>query len=517
MKTGFDYHRDRNIVETSKGAVRGYISEDVYCFAGIPYAKAERFCEAEEAEPWEGVLDTTDYGSVAPLLHPMNMGGQLLTPHRMQTQDEYCQYLNIWTPVINRDAKLPVMVWLHGGGYFEGSSIEQDAYDGKNLALNEQVVVVTLNHRLNILGYLDVAVLGETYENSGNAGMTDIVEALKWIQKNIHAFGGDSDNVTLFGQSGGGGKIITLMQIPLAEGLFQKAIIQSGVLPVDRTPAAEVRAGNAMLVKAMAEYLQLKDTMELTTVVYDRLREAYLQAKRRLRKQGIVCGGNGPVPNDYYKGDPDIAGFTEMAKKIPIICGSTFAEICFAPDIVDRDQIGQEEVQRLLEQKYTKEGVDKLIPAFQEAFPDKPLADLLVIDHMIRRETLRFTEQFAKEGKRPIFNYLFTFDFLYNGRKAAWHCSEIPFVFHNIDRIPVCKIPGARETEEQMCHTFAAFARTKEFRNIEELPGGWKPYQTEKRHVMRFDRESKEMSLTDCGLQELLEKYLPVFMPDFED
>ena len=177
---------------------------------------------------WEGVKDALGYGYVCPLMGQDKPGsGEMKVPHRYWPMDENCQYLNIWTQSIDPSAKKPVMVWLHGGGFSAGSSIEQQAYDGKNMSQYGDVVVVSINHRLNILGYLDVSPFGKKYKNSANAGSADMVAALKWIHDNIAAFGGDPENVTLFGQSGGGMKVWTLMQIPEADGLFHKGIIQS--------------------------------------------------------------------------------------------------------------------------------------------------------------------------------------------------------------------------------------------------------------------------------------------------
>ena len=165
-----------------------------------------------------------------PLMNQDVPNGELMVPHRYWPMDENCQYLNIWTGSLDPEAKKPVMVWLHGGGFFAGSSIEQVAYDGTNLCQTGDVVVVSLNHRLNILGYLNLSDYSEKYARSANAGTADMVEALRWIRDNIAQFGGDPDNVTLFGQSGGGMKVTVLMQTPEADGLFHKGIIQSGVL-----------------------------------------------------------------------------------------------------------------------------------------------------------------------------------------------------------------------------------------------------------------------------------------------
>ncbi|MBR3544476.1 MAG: carboxylesterase family protein, partial [Oscillospiraceae bacterium] len=216
-------------VMTAEGLLKGFFLDDVYTFHGIKYADAERFQMPTAPQPWEGVKDATNYGYICPVSGEPMPTGEILIPHRFWPANEHCQYLNIWSPTLDGGAKKPVMVWLHGGGFANGSSIEQVAYEGDALAKWGDVVVVTLNHRLNILGYLDMSSFGEKYRNSVNAGMADIVEALRWIRRNIAAFGGDPTNVTLFGQSGGGGKISALLQIPEAAGLFHKAVLMSGI------------------------------------------------------------------------------------------------------------------------------------------------------------------------------------------------------------------------------------------------------------------------------------------------
>ena len=152
-----------------------------------------------------------------------------MVPHRYWIQNENCQNLNIWTQSLDKMAMRPVLVWFHGGGFSMGSSIEQKAYNGENMSKYGDVVVVTVNHRLNILGYLDLSQYGEKYADSANAGQKDLIAALKWIKENIKEFGGNPQNVTIFGQSGGGMKVSGLMQMKEADGLFQKGIIMSGV------------------------------------------------------------------------------------------------------------------------------------------------------------------------------------------------------------------------------------------------------------------------------------------------
>ena len=227
----FNYD-DVLVLETTGGKLKGYFYKGEYIFKGVPYAYADRF-RMPEKMTWEGVKDATSYGFVC----PDTPSAELMVPHRYWPQDEHCQNLNIWTKTLDSDSKLPVIVWLHGGGYFAGSSIEQAAYDGYNMCMEGDVVAVSVNHRLNILGYLDLSPFGEKYKNSGNAGHADLVAALQWIHDNIELFGGDPDNVTIFGQSGGGMKVADLMQIEAADGLFHKALIMSGVSNASLMPS----------------------------------------------------------------------------------------------------------------------------------------------------------------------------------------------------------------------------------------------------------------------------------------
>lgn len=206
------HYDDVPVLETTGGKLKGYFYNGEYIFKGIPYAYADRFQMPKETA-WEGVKDVTSYGFVCPLMAKDTPNAELMVPHRYWPQDEHCQNLNIWTKTLDSEKKLPVIVWLHGGGYFAGSSIEQTAYDGFNMCMNGDVVVVSINHRLNILGYLYLSPFGEKYANSGNAGHADMVAALRWIHNNIALFGGDPANVTIFVQSGDGMKVADLMQI----------------------------------------------------------------------------------------------------------------------------------------------------------------------------------------------------------------------------------------------------------------------------------------------------------------
>ena len=210
MKHQFERKAGTSTVKTAQGLIQGYRHDGLTIFKGIPYATAVRFHAPEPVQPWEGVLDASSYGYVCPLLTNEQPRGELYVPHRFWPMDEHCQNLNIWTPGLD-DGKRPVLVWLHGGGYAAGSAIEHIAYDGANMSRLGNAVVISINHRLNVLGYFDLSDFGEEYANSGNAGGDDIIAALRWIHENIAAFGGDPENVTVFGQSGGGAKVTTLL------------------------------------------------------------------------------------------------------------------------------------------------------------------------------------------------------------------------------------------------------------------------------------------------------------------
>lgn len=210
------------VLHTTSGDLKGYFYDGVYIYKGIPYAYADRF-QMPVPSKWDGVKDATNYGFVCPLQNQDTPNGELMVPHRYWPQDEHCQSLNIWTNKLDPEAKKPVLVWFHGGGYAAGSSIEQVAYDGVSIAKKGDSILVSVNHRLNILGYLDLSPFGKKYKNSANAGHADMVAALQWVHDNIALFGGDPENVTIFGQSGGGMKVIDLMQIPSADGKGGKA------------------------------------------------------------------------------------------------------------------------------------------------------------------------------------------------------------------------------------------------------------------------------------------------------
>lgn len=461
-----------------------------------------------EETTWEGVKDASSYGFVCPLMLKDTPNAELMVPHRYWPQDEHCQNLNIWTKTLDGGKKLPVIVWFHGGGYFAGSSIEQVAYDGFQMCMNGDVVVVSVNHRLNILGYLDLSLFGEKYANSGNAGHADMVAALKWVHENIALFGGDAGNVTIFGQSGGGMKVADLMQIKAADGLFHRGLIMSGVSNASLMPSC-TGDGRAIVTALLAQLgLGEKDVEKLETIPYYELANAYARVSPAIAAQGGYVG-NGPLVGDYYKGNPLDYGFREHAFEIPLMVGSVFGEFAFAPAAYDKNKLTEEQIKELVNAVY-KEHTDEMIGVFKETYPDKNVTDLLSVDRVMRQPSKQIARLHAEGKKAGTYLYDFTLEFPIHHNKIAWHCSDIPFFFHNIDLVEVCQIPEVGERlQSQMFEAFMSFA--KDGRPESDKLPEWEAVTEEKEPTMIFDRKCELRYNYDDRLYEKIDSILPPF------
>lgn len=474
---------DYPIVDTKAGKLRGFQLDSTFIFQGIKYCDAKRFQMPTPVAPWDGVKDASTYGYICPMLSRHEPSGEIAMPHRFWPEDEHCQYLNIWTQTLDRNAKKPVLVWIHGGGYAVGSSIEQVAYDGENMSKYGDVVVVSINHRLNILGYLNLEAYGERYKNSANAGNADMVAALQWIHDNIEGWGGDPENVTIFGQSGGGMKVWNLMQTPAADGLFHKGIIQSGVGQM-MLPAQD---DGTYIISALMEELQFENITDLETIPYHRLAEAYKKVSPEVGKAGHYIGGR-PIPNDWFLGDPRLVGFTEHAKTIPTMVGTVLGEfLAFAPGFKNRHTASYEEQEALVNEKFG-EYAPELIEHFRKAYPDKPLFDLLTLDSIFRVPSKEFIQGRSQHPQSPIYSYLFTYELPLDNGRAPWHCAEIPYVFHNAEMIPYCNVPGESDLlEERMFRAWIQFARTGD--PSHDLLPQWPACTPNDEACMIFDKE----------------------------
>lgn len=486
------------VTGTQNGQVRGYIHKGIFTYKGIPYGKAERFQVAEKPAPWKGIRSSLSYGAVCPIDATTSVNDEMEFPfhHDWGYPNEDCLKLNVWTPGISDQKKRPVMVWLHGGGYTAGSSIELPSYDGENLSKKGDVVVVSINHRLNVLGFLDLSAYGDKYKSSANVGIIDIVMALQWVKDNIAQFGGDPNNVTIFGQSGGGGKVGTLMCAPSAKGLFQKAIVESGSY-ASKFMDAEIskRIGAAILEEL---HFQPSQVDSLQHISYERLNAA---GKRALLKvQGEMKAAGKPVAGFGLGWEPSVDGTflpyqlsdpaaIAISKDVPLLIGSTKNE--FFASILNPSirKYTMDDVKRDLTKKYGDKA-DAYIAAVNKAYPNttKP-SDYLDIDlTLFRPGTVRQANQKAAIGGAPVYMYMFGWQSpVFDGRFKAVHCMDIAFEFDNIARCEEMTGGGkeAYKLADKMSQAWLNFATTGD-PNAKGLPN-WPKYTADNGALMYFD------------------------------
>ncbi|MFA6663075.1 MAG: carboxylesterase family protein [Lachnospiraceae bacterium] len=483
------------VVDTDKGRIRGYQYKNMSIFKGVPYAQAKRFHRPVPVEAWEGIKDATNYGYVCPLLSNDKPQGELRVPHRYWPADENCQNLNIWTPACD-GAKRSVMFWLHGGGYYAGSSIEQLAYEGENMCAYGDVVVVSINHRLNIAGYFDVSDFGSEYENSGNAGGDDIIAALRWTHDNIAKFGGDPDNIIVFGQSGGGAKVTTLLQTPDADGLFAKGINMSGVIgPV----LADSTGSGRELAEAVMKELGISSIVELENAPWTEFVTAYNKVKPEFEKAGKYVGCT-PHPNRFYKGEPVINGFRPENAEIPMMIGSVFGEFAsFTAPMSDRNKMSESEQMKAVEGFFGKETAGKLIQLFTKAYPMRQIVDIFRLDYIFRSPEIEYIRKRAGLNNCT-YSYLFNLDQPIDGGSTPWHCSDIPYVFHNTELVPSTQRAGVTERiEKEIFESVMSFARTGR-PGMKDIPD-WTSSTGSEEYTMIFDEKTRLAKNFDHELQ----------------
>ena len=486
---------DYPIVKTRKGKLHGYQEDDVFHFYGIEYGTAERFQLPKPMKKHTGIKDAKSYGYVAPLM-PENVSPEnaFEMPHVYWPENEQCLYLNIWTKHLDEKAKRPVMVWLHGGGFATGSSIEIPAYNGHNLSDYGDVVVVNLNHRLNCLGFLDLSAFGEKYKYSGCVGMADIVLALKWVQENIAYFGGDPDNVTVAGQSGGGGKATILMQMPVADGLYHKIISESGALRnrPGMTLADEKKRWQTLGCKTVEMLGLNQDTIDaIDTVDYETLARAAMAAGEALHMPpGMMLFEPSPVEG-LFDGLYSTVGFRKETKDIPVLAGTVLGEFSFMHPFGDKTQYNEVDKYGILEQTY-KNSTMGIVKQFRNVYPKLDILYALSVDTLFRPCTLDFLDKRCSFADAPCYNYVFSSIAPLMGGIAPWHCTEIPFVFRNVDMEPAnCTREHADALQDSVSEAWLAFMKTGS-PSTEKLP--WTAYQPQNHARMIFDET--------CGMDD---------------
>lgn len=450
------------VVQTASGRVRGVVKFGVNQFWGVPYAAstadANRFMPPVKMTPWTGVRDCFEVGNRA----PQDADGpisEVFALDRQEPMGEDCLNLNVFTPGLGSGNR-PVMVWLHGGG-FAGGSGNWILYEGTNLARKENVVVVSVTHRLNLFGFLHLSDLGggERWVNSSNMGMQDIVAALTWIKENIAAFGGNPSNVTAFGQSGGGGKVTTLMAMPSAKGLMHRAIAMSGSAIRGVTRENATRATQQFLAKLGIRPDHLDRLQDLT---WQQLQGAFYSEPRI---QGLA---GGPVvdgrilPRDQWS--PDAPA---VSADVPLMMSSVETEDAWndppPPLQMPEDEMFTR-VRRIVRNDDAK--AREMVALYRKTHPGISNTDVYLImnaDNTRRANAQLLCELKAAQGKAPAYLYFFNWRSpVHKGQMKAYHTLDIPFALYNIDQ--AASMTGAMQDRYALAHkmsaAFAAFAKT---------------------------------------------------------
>lgn len=485
-------------VETVYGPVEGYQDGNIFTFKGIRYAKAERFMPPQFPDKFTEVRQCKVYGPQAPQ-------GESLRWNDRNSQTDYgfgnqfvvepmdengCLVLNVWTPSINDDEKRPVFVWIHGGGYTGGSGHDLPCYEGRALAEAGDIVVVNLNHRLNILGYIDLTGLGGKYSQSVNLGQQDIVKALEWVRDNISRFGGDPNSVTIGGQSGGGGKVSTLLAMPSAKGLFKRAIVQSGSALRQANPAQTQPFGIA-LAKELGQ--PENDQADFTKFMYDELNAA----AARLGRQGIRANYSPVVDGTILPQHPFDPASSE-SKDVPMLIGTDFNEFTF--DI--NREMTWEEAEASVMKRMGKERASAFIEAFRKAYPNAAPKEMTYVDTGFRAGAVKQAAVKSAQGGAPAYLYLFTWKPESNALGAS-HGMELPFMFHNVSLQR--EMTGASEKaykfEKLISNIWISFIKTGD-PNVSGLPQ-WEPYNEETGVTMILDNKCQPLQHHDKELMQM--------------
>ncbi len=508
---------DNPVVETAYGKIRGCVRNGIYAFKNVPYGAdtggANRFLPPQKPTPWTGVRSCLHHGYVspqAPRAGWQNNEESWLFGWDDGIQNEDCLNLNVWTQSTD-SGKRPVMVWLHGGGFSAGSATELPSYDGESLA-RRGVVLVSVTHRLNAMGFLNLASYGDKYALSGNVGMLDLVASLEWVRDNISRFGGDPNRVAIFGQSGGGGKVSALMAMPAANGLFHRAIVESGSLLTSATVES-----SSTLADKLLKQLQLSgsDVDKLQQMPFDTLQKAAREVtSMRMPASGVIdfrtigrnlgwspVAGNAAMPTQPF--DP---AAPEMSAAVPMIVGNTLNEFMNGINKPDAFSMTPEDLQTRIKSIY-KDKADDVYATHRKAFPNANNFQLwsVIATGGVRATALEQVRRKTAQHAAPA--YLYRFDWqtpILDARPMAFHCSELAFVFDNTARCEnmTGNSAAARALAAKMSGAWVSFATTGD-PNHSEIPR-WKPFDAATNGSMVFDNECAFREHLDDECQKVI-------------
>ena len=503
------------VVETASGRIAGVTSGGVHVFKGIPYgastAGANRFMPPRKPAPWTGVRETTAYAGRSPQAPASAQRPELATvwgPVDTLPVGEDCLTLHVWTPALDT-SKRPVMVWLHGGAFSYGSA-NSPRYDSTNLARRNDVVVVAVNHRLNIFGHLDLSGVGDDrFAQSGNVGILDLVAALEWVREHAERFGGDPCNVTIFGQSGGGGKVSVLLTMPSAKGLFHKAIVQSGASVRFAERERTTRLTDAVLKHLGLGLLQL-DALQALPLA--QLQQAVEPAQKTLPRPVHLLLDRynfGPVIDGHVlPAHPFDPGAPALSDDVPIMIGGTKDEssIFLAPDEAVWNRTVTEEELRKRIAAVAGGAADELLAYYKRRDPAAGASDRLITALTASNFAVRsvlLAERKAARAKAPVWMYSFDWETpAFGGRLKSPHSMDVPFVFDTLHVIgDAHRKPRAQALADKVSQTWATFARTGD-PNSDAIPA-WPTYAGGRRATMIFDDECRIVDDPDGEVRSL--------------
>ena len=480
------------IAQTEYGKVRGFILRGIHQFLGIPYGAdtggKNRFMPPQKPLPWNDIKPTIWWGNSAPQIMEKryaNAYSSFVDHWNYDDVSEDCLKLNIWTPALDK-ANRPVIVWLHGGGFVNGNGIEQDGYHGENLSRMGNIVFCSVNHRLGALGYCCLSSVGGPLA-SGNAGNLDLVASLEWIKNNIAQFGGDPNNVTIIGQSGGGAKVTTLMNMPAAKGLFHKAVALSGSSLIGVNKDYAEKLGAKVLEEAGFKIGEFEKLQQMPWLEFIQIaNRTVAKFSDEAKKMGIQREGFSPVSDGIHlSSEPFFTG--GMSENIPLMINTTFHEWTPSRSDASVEKVPGEEITEKITARFGEKS-SLIVSAYRKQFPTASPVEIWALILSNRKNAVAAADAKSKNGKAPVYVSWFGWQPpLFDGRMRAFHCIDICFWFYNTDLMFTHTGGGKRPRalSSKMANSFIQFVKTGN-PNGGGLPE-WLPYSAEKGETMILD------------------------------
>ncbi|UAJ14145.1 carboxylesterase/lipase family protein [Aquirufa lenticrescens] len=482
------------VANTEYGKIRGFLLRGINQFLGIPYGAdtsgKNRFMPPVKPEPWKDIKPTVWWGNTAPQIMEKryaNAYASFVDHWNYDDVSEDCLKLNVWTPAID-SGKRPVVVWLHGGGFTNGNAIEQDGYHGENLSRLGNIVFCSINHRLGPFGYSHLKAAGG-HPHSGNVGNLDMVAALEWVKNNIANFGGDPNNVTIIGQSGGGAKVTSLLNMPAAKGLFHKAVALSGTSLTGVNKDYAEKLGLKVMEEAglkpgeidKLQQIPWREYIDITTRAVEKFAE-------EAKKMNISRGGFSPVADGVTMNDqPFFSDPNHFSADIPLIINTTFHEASPSRTDASLEEITLAGVVEKIKPRF---GADagKIVEAYSQNFPKAKPVEVWAMILSNRKGAIAAADAKVSQRKAPVYVSWFGWQPpLFDGRMRAFHCDDICFWFYNTDLMLTHTGGGKRPRalSTKMAKSFLNFIKTGN-PNGGGLPN-WKPYTKENGETMILD------------------------------